>query len=768
MQKNEGMPFKFRRLLFLGGAHFQLPAIKKAKELGCTVITASNNPNEIGHKFSDWYENVSTTDREGILDLARRYRVDAVMTYAANAAVETVSYVAEKLGLPGNPLTSATVLQNKDTFRVFQKDNELPHPGFCVVESAKEAEKFFQSMPGPFIVKPVDAGGSRGQSTVVSRTEVEDAFVYAKESSMSARVIFEQKVKGSVLELDGDVFFQNGKLAYRMYGHNYFKRDSAFNVPVGEIFPGCLDEQNQVELDRQFSVIIDKLGLTSGCMNFDGFATEDGVYIIDIALRNGGNFVPEMIRLSSGFDMTKASVYAALGEFYPVSFLEEPTPVVSYIINSSETGLFEGWSVEKELQRRMLFHYTMAEPGDELYEFNSGDKALGVVAFNCASVDEAMGFSEQVQEKVEVHVSSPDQAKGTFGFRISPFLQGSIDHAKKMGDTKVCDVLTRQFYVSTAETLHENNSEDLALKHYEAAASFEFEGHKILGLERLYRRVLVVEPILQCLANCRHCLRQHYAPFSLSREELDRIARFIGTSSDLSEVRELLITGGDPLLIPDKLSIFLDSVAENAPQIRIVRIASRLPVQQPNRINVAVIALFKKEYPFRIEMATQINHAVELFPEVRRAYQRIRDHVDLIYNQTVLLAGINDRAEDLIELCDELRYLGIENHYIFHCVPLKGAVNLRVPIDRSLELVRQLSSAGYLSGRGKPLFALMTDVGKITLYEGTILDRKDGRLLLKTNYSLEDRKKWNPSWEVPETAEVDSDGFLNVWYLDEG
>ncbi len=766
MQKDVAPVFQFQRLLFLGGAHFQLPAIKKAKELGCTVITVSNNPNEIGHKFSDQYENVSTTDREGVLELARKYRVDAIMTYAANAAVETVAYVAEQLNLPGNPLESAEVLQDKGAFRNFQKKHGLTHPGFCVVDSANEAEELCKSLTGPLIVKPVDAGGSRGQSTVTSLAEVKDAFEYARKSSMFGKAIFEQKIKGNILELDGDVFFQNGKLAYRMYGHNYFKKNSAFNVPVGEIFPGRLDAVTEAELDRQFSIIIDKLGLQSGCINFDGLAADDGVYIVDVALRNGGNFVPDMIRLSSGFDMTEASVYAALGVPYKVSSQEKATPIVSFVINSSQSGLFEGWSVKKELQSRMVFHYTMAEPGDALYEFNSGDKALGVVAFRCDTVDEALAFSEQVQDMVDVHVSSPDQAKGTFGFRISPFLQGHIDHARKLGDDRTRDVLTRQFYASTAGTAENINSTDHALKHYEASAKFEFEGHKLLGLERLYRRVLVVEPILQCLANCRHCLRQHYAPFSLGREELDRIARFIGTSPDLAEVRELLVTGGDPLLIPDKLSVFLDAVASHASQVKIVRIASRLPLHQPNRINASVIALFKKRYPFRIEMATQINHAVELFPEVREAYQSIREHVELIYNQTVLLSGINDNVEDLIELCDRLRYLGIENHYLFHCVPLKGAADMRVPIDRSLDLVRQLSTSGYISGRGKPLFALMTDVGKITLYEGTILDRKDKKLLLQTHYSYSDRKQWNPYWELPPTAEVDKNGFLNVWYLD--
>jgi len=766
MQKKNNLGLKFQRLLFLGGAHFQLPAIKKAKELGCIVITVSNNPDEIGHKFSDWYENVSTIDREGVLSLARKYRVDGIMTYAANAAVETVAYVAEQMGLPGNPLNSALILQNKDLFRTFQKEQGLPHPKFCVVRSEKEAISFFQKNSKACVVKPVDAGGSRGQSTISSLEEVSKAFKYAKKYSTSGQVIFEQKLEGLTMELDGDVFFQEGQLAYRMYGHNFFKTNSSFNVPVGEIFPACLNEQDKVELDRQFSLIIEKLGLTSGCINFDGFVLEDGIHIIDIALRNGGNFVPEMINLSSGFDMTEASIYAAFGVPYPISFRKESTPIVSYIINSSKAGVFEGWSVNEELQNRMVFQYTMAESGDALYEFNSGDKALGVIAFKCDSVDDALVFSTQIQNEVKVHASSPDQAKGTFGFRISPFLQSSIDHAKRIGDIKTQNVLTHQFYALTEKTSAESNSIGLALKHYEAAATFTFEGHKILGLERLYRRVLVVEPILQCLANCRHCLRQHYAPFSLSREELSRIARFVGTSVEMEEIRELLITGGDPLLIPEKLSFFLDAIAKNAPQIRIVRIASRLPLQQPNRINTMVIALFKKRYPFRVEMATQINHSVELFPEVREAYQRIRKHVDLIYNQTVLLAGINDQIEDLIELCDNLRYLGIENHYIFHCVPLKGAADMRVPIDRSLDLIRQLTTAGYLSGRGKPLFALMTDVGKITLYEGTILKRKNGRLLLKTHYRLEDRKKWNPSWEIPETAEVDSSGFLNVWYLD--
>jgi lysine 2,3-aminomutase len=246
---------------------------------------------------------------------------------------------------------------------------------------------------------------------------------------------------------------------------------------------------------------------------------------------------------------------------------------------------------------------------------------------------------------------------------------------------------------------------------------------------------------------------------------LKRIVRCISQTHELKEVKELLVTGGDPFLIPYKLMRFLDELAKNDTQIQTVRIASRIPVHQPSAINSSVLALLKRKYPFRIEMATQINHALELFPEVKEAFKSIRENV-VVYNQTVLLAGVNDSVEDLADLCNELRSLGIENHYIFHCVPIEAAEELRTSVDKSIDLIRKLTSAGLISGRTKPQLALMTDVGKITLYEGSILERKDNKILLQTNYNYKERLKWNPSWKLPANAHEDKDGLLQVWYID--
>ncbi|MBF9018676.1 MULTISPECIES: hypothetical protein [unclassified Oceanispirochaeta] len=758
------MEFKFKRLLFLGATDYQLPAIKKAKYLGCNVITLSNDLSQIGHSYSDLSLNISTIDKEKVLEAAKKYKIDAIMTYAANAAVETVSYVAKELNLPGNPMDAALILQDKGLFRNLQKKLSLPHPDFRILKKDDNPQDIFDFLKhNELIVKPVDSGGSRGQTFIKVENEIEAAFQNALECSTLDQVIFEEKIDSKVLELDGDVFFQNGKLEYALYGHNYFKIDTDYNVPVGEIFPGKISNDIKQSLDEQFQAIITSLNLESGCMNFDGLVSDNEVHIIDIALRNGGNFVPRMIEFASGFDMTEAAVYAAFGVNYQYKIKKDQTPIVSYILNSSENGLYNGYTIDSKYIDNVIFEHQIVEVGDEVEEFKIGTNTLGVVAFKFNTIDEAVNFTTQVQNVVTLSVDTKKKAKGTAGFRVSSFIKNKLDQAIVNNDVAVENVLKRQFYVASSPV--NKQSDDFTLKHYEASSLFEYEGKKLLGLERLYKRVLIVEPILQCLANCRHCLRQFYSPFALSDEDLSRVARCISGLPDLADIRELLITGGDPLLVPTKLIKFLDELDTMKHNIKIVRIASRIPIHNPSGINDNIIALFKRNYSFRIEMATQINHSAELFPEVRNAFEKIRNHVN-IYNQTVLLNDINTNKQDLMSLCDDIRYMGIDNHYIFHCVPIKGADDFRNTVDDSINLIRQITTSGYFSGRSKPELALMTDVGKITLYENSILERKNEKILLQTYYNYEDRLRWNPYWELPESTTVDENGYLRVWYKD--
>ena len=115
-----------------------------------------------------------------------------------------------------------------------------------------------------------------------------------------------------------------------------------------------------------------------------------------------------------------------------------------------------------------------------------------------------------------------------------------------------------------------------------------------------------------------------------------------------------------------------------------------------------------------------------------------------------------------------MRDNGIEAHYLFHAIPMQGMRHHRTSVKKGAELAMRLSASGEFSGRAKPHYALMTDIGKIVLYDGAIIAHRpsDNSLLLRSGYRLEDRKKWNPSWRIPASVQVDDEGFMCVWYKD--
>lgn len=766
--------FKTKRLLFLGATQFQIPAVKAAQKLGAQVIVTDNVPSNIGHTIGDFSENVSTTDLEGLLQIAKKYRIDGVMTYGSDVSTPGVAYVAEKLKLAGNPFEAALLLQRKDEFRYFQKNNHLPHPSFFVVNSDFNIDGFICPLNYPFLVKPSDSSGSKGQTIVHTVNELEKAISEAKKFSRCGIVICEEFLQGDILELDGDALIQNGKLSFAHYGHNYFLKKTPARVPIGEIMPGFFNDDIVRKIDNQLKVIIEGFKLNTGCINFDALVVDNEVVILDIGLRNGGNYVPDLIKMSTGVDLTEAAVYCAFGMDYSIDHIhvKNPKPVMTYILNAKEEGRFSGIRFAPDIAKYVKQSINFVEFETHVKPFIRGDYALGVVFLEFGSVEEMQNKWHQVEDLILVDIipendtdplSENQSNYKRYKERISPFLQRKLKEARDEGRFDVEKILSLQFVFNENE---KDTSENTVSKHYDAAADFIFEGKKMFGVERLYKRQIVVDITLKCIAHCRHCLRRNYDPFILSNDDLSRIARFIGKSELTKDVREILITGGDPFLVPKKLSHFLLQLEENVPFLETARIASRLPVHQPDWVNENVLSVLKKNYNFRIEMATQINHSFELFPEVRTAYKKIRECVSAIYNQTVLLEGINNNVSALIQLFDDLRSLGIENHYLFHCVPITGIDWLRTNLDETINLANKVSSSGLISGRVKPQVALMTDIGKITLYEKAIIKRENNKILLRSNYSLKDRLSWNPLWELPESAQVEKDGTLSVWYKD--
>lgn len=316
--------------------------------------------------------------------------------------------------------------------------------------------------------------------------------------------------------------------------------------------------------------------------------------------------------------------------------------------------------------------------------------------------------------------------------------------------------------------LYNQNEDDIVKtatnRHYEADI-----GANLAHVERLYAHHCCIEINFVCKAHCRYCLRSNYDKWTISKEEINHIIDYINKES-LSEV---LITGGDPFLTVPILESLAQQIHERCKSIKIVRVATRVITQAPEYIvnnESGILTLLEKMTKMfrRVEVATQINTWVELDDEcVEKAIESIQSLGAVIYSQNVFLKGINDSAEELIKLYTYMRNNGIEAHYLFHCCDIKGAAHFRTSVHDMVRCYEKLVNSGSVSGRCKPLMALMTPIGKIVLTDLNAMEYKGDSLILRSCYKYEDRIRYNPNWKLPSDAWVDKDGYIWCEYRGE-
>ncbi len=358
--------------------------------------------------------------------------------------------------------------------------------------------------------------------------------------------------------------------------------------------------------------------------------------------------------------------------------------------------------------------------------------------------------------------------KDFFKELISPFLKYKMEEIKKNkgASSREYIALDKQYNYDSRESFVEENLEKP--RHYQSEVQGFWDNKPLVGLERLYKRTILIEPTTVCAAHCRWCVRGQYPVKTMKKEDIINASKFIGSDERKNNLKEVLITGGDPLMSIPLLSFTIDQIKKNSPNISIIRIASRVPFHDPERINDNMLEVFSKHKDLRFELGTHINHPVEFWEESVQSIKKLQSVGFRIYNQNPLLRGVNDDFETLAELYSKLRDYDIESHYLFHAVPLRGMSHHRTSVKKGIDLTNALSSCGEFSGRAKARYCILSDIGKIIVYQDTIVDRrkKDNAILLKSGFNFKDRLEWNPSWKKPDSVEIDSNGKMFVWYPD--
>ncbi len=230
-----------------------------------------------------------------------------------------------------------------------------------------------------------------------------------------------------------------------------------------------------------------------------------------------------------------------------------------------------------------------------------------------------------------------------------------------------------------------------------------------------------------CATYCRFCTRKRKVGDSkpVLEHELEPGLEYIRNHS---EVRDVIVSGGDPLMLSDERIEYILKELRKIPHVEIIRIGTRIPVTLPQRITADLCALFKKYHPLYIN--THFNHPREITPESTRACAMLADAGIPLGNQSVLLKGVNDDPDVMKELVQKLLSIRVRPYYIYQMDPVKGASHFRTSVERGLEIIKALR--GYTSGLAVPHYVIDTAGGKVALIPNPLVSMNDMEIVLKT------------------------------------
>jgi len=322
-------------LLVLAASKYQLRTIRTAKRLGYRVITTDNVPGNPGHALADRAYPTDTTDLDGVLSIARAERIDGVIAPCTDVAVPTAAHVASALQLPGAPYESATIVCNKALFRRFLVQHGLPAPEtHDIRDSQRPPAECFER--GTWIMKPDRSSGAKGVFIVDSVAEFEARCAETLACSPSRHGVLERFIDGFQGTCEG--ILRQGRIT-----HAFFLDRQTVAPPyaatAGHHVPTSLAASSRAALLDSLTELWRLLGVTEGPFDCDFVVGSDGVYVLEMTPRLGGNSISTLLHAATGgFDLVEYAVRQACGENVSLPAAIALTPTAVVILGAAEAG----------------------------------------------------------------------------------------------------------------------------------------------------------------------------------------------------------------------------------------------------------------------------------------------------------------------------------------------------------------------------------------------------------------------------------------------
>ena len=399
-----------KKLMVLGGSRYILPIIEKAHELGIYVITVDYLPDNIAHKYSDQYCNVSIIDKDAVLEKAKELEIDGIISFACDPGVATAAYVAENMGLPfQGSYESVSILQDKGLFRKFLIDNGFNCPKAKRYEDVNAPFEDIDYFNWPVIVKPTDSAGSKGVNRVDKPEDLKNAIKIAIEGSHNNAFIIEDFLTFDGYHSSADPFTVNGKLEFVSYSDQLFDPDADNPyTPAFIIWPSTMNQSNQDILTKETQRLVDLLKLKTGIYNIESWVANGKPYLMEVSPRGGGCKIAELQRMAYGIDLIEAEIRGALGmPLNEVKQTECDGVWCEMVIHArpGESGIFKGLDIDSEIKEKYVKVIDMtAKEGDMVLPFTGANMSLGDMFLRFESREELDEIMSKVNDWLKIEL----------------------------------------------------------------------------------------------------------------------------------------------------------------------------------------------------------------------------------------------------------------------------------------------------------------------------------------------------------------------------
>jgi biotin carboxylase len=391
------------KLLIIGASILQLPAIKRAKELGHYVAVADYNPEAVGIPFADKYYNTSTIDIDAICRVAEDFKPDGIMTLATDMPMRSIAAATTKLGLPGISMDTAIKTTDKGEMIKAFKAHDVASPWYYLINSVEELNGLQLSYP--CIIKPTDNAGSRGVVLVNDKEELEGAFRYSVAQSRNGTVIVEEYLTGK--EVSVEVMVVDGE-PHILAITDKLTTGAPHFVEMGHSQPLQLPNGTIAEIKALAIKAVKAVGINCGPAHVEIIATPNGAKMIELGARMGGDCITtHLVPLSTGIDMIKATIDVSLGlkpDITPkfvkgsaIRYFDAPCGVITKIEGVSEARKIKG-------VKEITFTKSV---GDTVTDISSSLDRVGFVISQEQDNVSAMEVCRAAIKKTLIHIDIP-------------------------------------------------------------------------------------------------------------------------------------------------------------------------------------------------------------------------------------------------------------------------------------------------------------------------------------------------------------------------